>query len=362
MDIVESTTRYETWLKQQIPIIDKDLEAKHQAMAADPFSFLRATFYRWVQAFPEACTDDAQAPVVLAVGDLHVENFGTWRDSDGRLVWGVNDLDEASTMPYALDLVRLATSANLALRSGHLAIAFADACDAIVGGYTDALNKGGLPFVLAESHQWLGKLAAEQQRRHDQFWAKLDKVPSITESLPGGVKSVLEQHLPEAGLAYRVVHRIAGLGSLGRQRYAAIADWRGGKVAREAKQLAPSAYTWDRPGDGTVTIQYQALLDRAVRCQDPYLTTQGGWVVRRLAADCSRVELTSLPDAHDESHLLRSMGWETGNVHLGTSGAKHYVLGHLSSRKSGWLQAAADAMTHATLRDWEAWKKAQVHA
>ena len=31
----------------------------------------------------------------LSVGDLHVENFGTWRDSEGRLIWGINDFDEA---------------------------------------------------------------------------------------------------------------------------------------------------------------------------------------------------------------------------------------------------------------------------
>ena len=51
---------------------------------------------------------------VLAVGDIHLENFGTWRDADGRLVWGVNDFDEAAQMPYVLDLVRLAASALLA--------------------------------------------------------------------------------------------------------------------------------------------------------------------------------------------------------------------------------------------------------
>ena len=40
--------------------------------------------------------------------------FGTWRDKEGRLVWGVNDCDEAARMPYAVDLMRLVTSAILA--------------------------------------------------------------------------------------------------------------------------------------------------------------------------------------------------------------------------------------------------------
>ena len=56
----------------------------------------------------------ARAPRALAVGDLHVENFGTWRDVEGRLIWGINDFDEAWRLPYTNDLVRLATSALLA--------------------------------------------------------------------------------------------------------------------------------------------------------------------------------------------------------------------------------------------------------
>ena len=53
------------------------------------------------------------APQILWVGDLHLENCGTWRDVDGRLVWGVNDFDEAAVMPYVFDLVRLAASIGL---------------------------------------------------------------------------------------------------------------------------------------------------------------------------------------------------------------------------------------------------------
>ena len=53
---------------------------------------------------------------MLGVGDLHVENFGTWRDAEGRLIWGINDFDEACPMPYTIDLVRLAASADLAIK------------------------------------------------------------------------------------------------------------------------------------------------------------------------------------------------------------------------------------------------------
>src|SRR6202040_1164104 len=96
------------------------LELKHKRMAEGPFPFLRATFYRWAQLWPELCPRLAATPRGLGVGDLHVENFGTWRDSEGRLIWGVNDFDEACSLPYANDLVRLAVSAQLAIAANEL--------------------------------------------------------------------------------------------------------------------------------------------------------------------------------------------------------------------------------------------------
>jgi uncharacterized protein (DUF2252 family) len=69
---------------------------------------------------------------VLGVGDLHVENFGTWRDVEGRLVWGINDFDDANVIPYTGDLVRFAASAHSAIRGTHLRIGPRNAGDAIL--------------------------------------------------------------------------------------------------------------------------------------------------------------------------------------------------------------------------------------
>ncbi len=89
-----------------------DLDCKHDRMKKNAFMFLRATFFRWARRIETVCPELAGAPAVLSVGDLHVENFGTWRDAEGRLVWGINDFDEAAEIPYPFDLVRLATSAR----------------------------------------------------------------------------------------------------------------------------------------------------------------------------------------------------------------------------------------------------------
>ena len=357
MGIAKATRAYETWLGKHLRLLPADLQRKHQAMAQDLFPFFRATFYRWMQLWPKVCPDDTGAPQVLAVGDLHVENFGTWRDVEGRLVWGINDFDEVYELPYTIDLVRLAASAHIAIRESRLKILAKDACDAILTGYKKSLQTGGVAFVLAEEHEWLRHMVTGILRDPTQFWTKLDSLPTMKGSVPKSARRALERLLPEPGLDYRIVHRIAGLGSLGRERYVAIATCRGGRVAREAKALAPSACVWAATSKTSERIRYQEALDRSVRDLDPFVHLRGKWIVRRLAPDCSRVELASMPKERDESRLLRAMGFETANVHLGTPRAAKLILRDLAKRPADWLHVAATAMVKATTADWREWHK-----
>ena len=191
MNCKEATESYEDWLAKRTPIVEADLAFKHQQMSADIFSFMRATFYRWIELWAKACPDLAKATVVLGVGDLHVENFGTWRDLEGRLVWGINDFDEAFPLPYTNDLVRLAVSAHLAISSNHLAIRPADACEAILSGYGEGLKDGGRPLVLAERHKWLRSSVMGELRDPYSFWEKLSQLPTIKAAIPAKAKKAL---------------------------------------------------------------------------------------------------------------------------------------------------------------------------
>ena len=356
MGITESTRGYEKWLSKHVTLLAADLRRKHQAMTEDVFPFLRATFYRWMQLWPEVCPDASRAPRVLAVGDLHVENFGTWRDVEGRLVWGINDFDEAYELSYTIDLVRLAASAHIAIRESRLAIAAKDACQAILDGYRKALETGGAPYVLAEEHAWLRHMVTGILRDPVQYWEKLDSLPALKGRAPKSARRAIERMMPEEELGYRIVHRVAGLGSLGRERYVGIALCHGARVAREAKALAPSACVWALDRKASERIHYQEALNRAVRDIDPFVRLRGSWIVRRLAPDCSRVELSSMPKERDESRLLHAMGFEAGNVHLGTPRAVQAILRDLGQRKSGWLHEAATAMVKATVADWREWR------
>ena len=357
MNIVKANKKFEEWLHRHTRVVEADLRLKHQRMAESPFMFLRATFYRWMQLWAKICPKLAKAPPVLAVGDLHVENFGTWRDKEGRLIWGVNDFDEACTLPYTNDLVRLAVSAVLAIRDNRLSIAGKAACEAILNGYTRTIREGGSPFVLGEQHRWLRDIAESELRDPVHFWAKMDTLAAAKGYIPGSAIEALEHLLPERGLKYKLVRRVAGLGSLGHQRLVAICDWRGGRIAREAKSLVPSSCYWAH-ASGPAEIQYQIAISCAVRCPDPFVQLRGHWIVRRLSPDCSRIELSALPATREELKLLEAMGSETANIHLGTGGAAHRIARHLSKQEAGWLSSAVKAGMKAVTDDWQIWRSA----
>ena len=357
MNIVKATRKFEEWLSRHTAIVQPDLHYKHEQMALSAFLFLRATFYRWVQIFPEVCGELTAAPCLLAVGDLHIESFGTWRDAEGRLVWGVNDFDEATELPYTNDLVRLAASALLAIREGRLKLSARAACDAILEGYEESLRDGGTPFVLEERHGWLRDLALGKLRDPVVFWKKMDSLPTAQEEIPLSARDALQHFLPEQDAGYRIARRRSGLGSLGRMRLAALAEHHGAKVAREAKALFISSVFWTQESDRPHEIMCQVIASQAVRCHDPYYQIRDRWIVRRLSPHCSRINLSELPSNRNELRLLHAMGWETGNIHLGSKFAIKQIRAHLTNLKSKWLASAAAKMEKYLLDDWKVWKK-----
>src|SRR5208282_1028034 len=185
---------------------------------------------------------------------------------------------------------------------------------------------------------------------------------------PVSAVDAIEHLMPTPGIPYRLAHRVAGLGSLGHARYVAIADWHGGRIAREAKALVSSSSHWAQNpenqenvprkkqaqmNEGPAEILYQTIINRAVRCPDPFVQLRGRWIVRRLAPHCSRIELASLRAPDTELRLLHAMGWETANIHLGTPSGRKLILHHLDKQKPKWLHHAAEVMLQAVRSDWE---------
>jgi hypothetical protein len=357
--IVDATSGLELWKSQQLSIVRSDLILKHRMMASSVFPFLRSTFYRWAQLWPVVCPELSRAPQVLAVGDLHVENFGTWRDLEGRLIWGVNDFDEAWPAAYTADLVRLLVSAYFAIDEEELVVSRGAAREALEDGYRDAIDKGGSPYVLAERYTWLRQIATSKLRDPVRFWEKIESCPDNRGTVPRLVFELLKGCMPVKDAAMHMKTRIAGLGSLGHPRILALFEWHGSHVVREAKALTRSGWIWASGKKYTdAPLLQEQIICNAVRVRDPHLHFHDNWVIRRLAPDCSRIELSSLPSDRDEERLLYAMGWETANIHLGTREKTSAVRKDLGARRGRWLHKAAKAMAEATRQDWKEWRKA----
>lgn len=325
-------------------------------MREDVFCFFRGTFYRWAQLWPNVCSDLRGAPKRLAVGDLHVNSFGTWRDAEGRMCWGVDDFDEAHPMPYASDLVRLAASAKIVIETEQIVVKFKDASDAILEGYRQTLREGGRPIVLCERETNLAQLGMDVIPSPAEFWQKLQALPACRQSPPGDVTTIIKRALPDVGMTYKVARRQAGVGSLGQQRFVAIADWNGGLVAREVKAMMPSACVWIENHAGSRQSFYKRAIDGAVRSPDPYQFISGRWLVRRLSPEANPIEMANLPEKRDEETLLRAMGREVANVHLGSRRRIRAVLQDLQRRKGNWLRRAAKDMSEVTRQDWKTFR------
>jgi hypothetical protein len=347
MSFRKDNDAYEAWLAGQCDLVASDLKDKHHRMKKSAFIFLRATYFRWAKQIGGLCPELMTARQVLSVGDLHLENFGTWRDADGRLVWGVNDFDEAAMMPYPLDLVRLAASIRLA----GLTVSNRAAAAALLKGYNAGLARPQ-PALLDEGETWLRRYAADTEKKSTKFWKEVAGYPKATP--PRKIADALVASLPKDADNIRFCSRSAGTGSLGRPRYVAVAFWRGGQVLREAKALVPSAWTWANGGKSKAS-HFLALANGKYRAPDPFLDAHDKFIFRRIAADSRKIELVDAGGSI-RVNVLQAMGYDLASIHAAGSPDAAALRADLKKRPRDWLNAAAKTAVAAVRRDYEEWR------
>ncbi|MFF4987827.1 DUF2252 domain-containing protein [Streptosporangium saharense] len=112
---------------------------KFRKMAASPFAFYRGSaclFYAdMAGSYADTTFLDGQTSRVWIHGDLHAENFGTYMNASGVLVFNVNDFDEAYVGPYVWDLKRFVASVALI---GYAKALSDEVITDLVSGFTGA--------------------------------------------------------------------------------------------------------------------------------------------------------------------------------------------------------------------------------
>jgi Uncharacterized protein conserved in bacteria (DUF2252) len=349
LSIKSDVREYEAWLRTQCKVVEPDLRHKHKRMKSSPFFFLRATYFRWARTIEVICPELLDAPAVLSIGDTHLENFGTWRDADGRLVWGVNDFDEGAVMPYALDLVRLAASIRLA---PGVDVTPAKSAEAILSGYSHGLEKSR-PCLIEQRHTRMLSLVGPTGARRHEFLKEMEKSPDAKP--PPGVCEELMDCLPPRSKLIRFASRRRGGGSLGRQRFLAIACWCGGIAVREAKAAVPSAWEWAHKAPPE-PLRFLDLAQGQFRAPDPFLRIRERFVVRRIAADARKIDLTKDLAVKLKAKVIYLMGYDLGAIHADDPKVASRIERDLKSRPSGWLEQAAKAAVRSVRDDFKAYK------
>src|SRR5262245_55910437 len=118
------------------------LQLKYQAMRANVFAFFRGTCHLFYEDWPKASLLN-EAPPVWSCGDLHLENYGSYKGDNRLIYFDINDFDEAALAPCTWDLTRFTTSVLLA--ASTLKIKPGDAvvlCESFLDAYTTALARG----------------------------------------------------------------------------------------------------------------------------------------------------------------------------------------------------------------------------
>ena len=351
MSVIDDVRDYEMWLRTCSDVVEAGLREKHKRMAKNAFKFLRATCFRFARTLPRYAPELATAPKVPSVGDAHIENWGTWRDAEGRLVWGVNDFDDAALLPYPYDLVRLATSARLA--SG-IAGTPNDRADWILSGYLRGLENPK-PWILDGSQAWMQALLGRPLTRLGIADDAASSVIPGSDLPPQILKALIEQ-LPPDTCDLVFLTRQRGGGSLGRPRYLVEGRWQGGPVCREAKALVPSAWDWASGMPG-VAGQSLMLATGRHRSPDPFLSLNSGYMIRRIAYDSEKIDMTDSDTVAFGGDVLAAMGSDLAAIHLSGMVDPATLRGDLMDRKKGWL---ADVSSHAddeVTADFEEWQE-----
>jgi len=85
------------------------VQLKYKAMAANVFSFYRGTCHLFYEDLSKV-KDLPKSPLAWICGDLHLENFGSYKGDTRVVYFDLNDFDEGVLSPANWEILRMVTS------------------------------------------------------------------------------------------------------------------------------------------------------------------------------------------------------------------------------------------------------------
>jgi uncharacterized protein (DUF2252 family) len=270
------------------------LRLKFEKMRGDRFAFFRGTCHLFYEDWPsDSCLNSA--PAAWSCGDLHLENFGSFKGDDRQVYFDINDFDEGILAPCTWDLARLLTSVWVATQTLALDQAEADQlCQIGLQTYVAMLIEGKARLIDLDTADGMVRdlLVDLKQRKRKEFLDKRtvlendrrtlllddERVVAVSAQERSQIATFLEdwaaaQPDPQFFQLLDVAHRYSGNSSLGLRRYLLLIEGKGSpdkNYLLDLKQTLPSALhpftplaqpTWESEADRVVTIQtrFQAI-------------------------------------------------------------------------------------------------------
>jgi uncharacterized protein (DUF2252 family) len=320
------------------------LALKYRDMCKSPFAFFRGTAHLFWEDLAMRRSALPDGPLVWACGDLHFENFGSFQGDNGLSYFDLNDFDESALAPAAWEVSRFVASAYVAAPSLNLTGAEAnELVKLFLDAYRTALGDGKARWIERATASGMVRTLLQRVsgqtrtmlinsrtiwKRGKQRIAIDDKrALPVTDSQRTKVTRRLDEFAksqpdPDFFRVLDVARRVAGLGSLGLERYIVLVRGDGGRDGNallDVKQAAPSSLArferirqpkWKSEADRVVAIQkrMQAIAPALLHAKK---IGRGGYVLHELQPSNDRL---SLKDARGNQHHLRSAAKSMGRV------------------------------------------------
>jgi uncharacterized protein (DUF2252 family) len=239
--------RIESFNRERDP---KRVSLKYQAMQGDIFAFFRGTAHLFYQDWPKnAPLNDA--PRTWVCGDLHLENFGSYKGDNRLSYFDINDFDEAALAPCTWDLARYLCSLFVAAQSlGIEGPQVLQLCSSFLDAYYRELSEGKARWIerstatgiiqdllenlrLRSRTEFIHKRTFKQQGKR---LLKIDDTKAMAARAEEKLRvkamidsSAISQAQPEFFQVLDVARRIAGTSSLGLERYIILINGKGHK-------------------------------------------------------------------------------------------------------------------------------------
>jgi uncharacterized protein (DUF2252 family) len=355
------------------------LRMKYSAMRASPFGFLRGSCHLFYERLARNGVFKS-APLVWACGDLHLENFGSYK-GDNRLVYfDVNDFDDAALAPASWDLVRFLVSLRVGADTLALSSGAAQAlCRTFLEAYVSALTSGKACWVERETAQGIVRqlLDGLRERARPRFLdartiikrhrrlLRVDgkKALPASEAQRSQIANFMREFAkgqmdPGFYAVLDVARRVAGTGSLGVDRFAILVEGKGspdGNYLLDLKQALPSSLVphlkvaqpkWKSEAHRVVALQRRVQAVSMAFLQ-PVWVGDIPYVLRALQPAEDRVELSGSGRSPGElEQAIGTMGRVVAWAQLRSAGRDGSAIADELiefARRKKWQDALLDA-------------------